>query len=527
MPFAARQDSSKGKEKIDTSAIEGINPQTHASKYLAADIGRMVSKLTKDKLSSVLLTDIFNMLFLPVPRIKEDYPEENRDYLETISNLFSQLNQSGLRQQTVSDVEASTAATVNIAINLIKALEEMAKQQSGTGQQQSGTGQQQDGQSSPSQQSGSSGGFRPGMPPTPPARDDNSNDRIDAAQLLQKLVEQGASQEDLQKMMDQLERSLKSGGEQRRKSSGNVPKKAAQGAANKTGQDATDMGKLKGMLDSAGDEPGTLDFDDYDPYAKLLSQKTNINELLKLLNGLPNASSDSKSRSRHFKGEYDGYTVGNDIKSTTPSTFAYPKELIYALYAQKRLPKYDARSEENEKIRYVLFDKSGSMTGAKLRFAKIVAISLFISAIKEKGDFYITYFDTEPQEKIEVLKNTKRDDKDIALSMLESVSGTGGTSIITAIAEACFDLSKNKARKKREIILITDGQDSINEWQVRELLKKAHADLITVFIDHEIGPNRSSETWGPALRAVSKHFFLISNPDGKELMKLVKDSAMR
>ena len=67
MPFAARQDSSKGKEKIDTSAIEGINPQTHASKYLAADIGRMVSKLTKDKLSSVLLTDIFNMLVPPVP----------------------------------------------------------------------------------------------------------------------------------------------------------------------------------------------------------------------------------------------------------------------------------------------------------------------------------------------------------------------------------------------------------------------------------------------------------------------------
>lgn len=531
----AEKKEGKVNEKISLSAIKGVDPTSSEGKYRAEDMAYVVAALTGHKVSSVLMVDLFNMLFLPSPRLKENYPEDNKDYFDTISNLLQQLNRSGYRVNTVANAEASTAAAINLAINLIKALEEMAKQQGGSGEGQQGQQGQQKGQQGqqgqqdpsgmqgqPSQgQQGQAGQGAQNMPESL----QSMSDRMDAAELLQKLIEQSTTQQQLNDLMDQLKKAMAN---RAKDSSGSVPEQAAENAANRTGKEGTDPEKLKQQMDMAGHGAGTLDFNQHDPLADMLFSKTNIRNLIKLLNGSPNASSESKEKARFSRGEYNGLTVGGDFSAIVSSALAYPDELLYALYAHRRLPKYDRTIRENEKTRYVLFDKSSSMTANKLIFAKAVALSLYISAVKEKGDFYLTYFDDVVYTPIAVLKNERRDKKDMVATLMSRVAVSGGTNIEKAIVAACNDLAKDKSRKKKEIILITDGEASMDIMNVKRHLADAKADLITVYINS--GNNNAAEymqRYLAVLHVVSKHLFFIENADKGELLRLVSSSQMR
>ena len=433
----------------------------------------------------------------------------------------------------MANAESSTAAAINLAINLIKALEEMAKQQGQNGEGQEGQqGQQrQTGQQNSNGMQDQSGQGQPSPGQSGQGRDQGApeslqslSDRTDAAELLQKLIEQSTTQQQLKDLMDQLKKSMAN---RTKDPSGSVPEQAAQNAANMTGKEGADPEKLKQQMDMAGHGAGTLDFDHHDPLVDMLFSKTNIKNLIKLLNGAPNASSESKEKARFSRGEYNGLTIGGDFAAAVPSAFAYPDELLYALYAHKRLPKYDRSIRENEKTRYVLFDKSGSMSADKLIFAKAVALSLYISAVKEKGDFYLTYFDDVVYDPITMLKNERRDKKDMVAQLMSSVAVSGGTDIEKAVIAACDDLSKDRSRKKKEIILITDGEAQIDMVNLNRHLAEAKADLITVYINRGNNTFDYAQKYLAILQKVSKHFFFIDNADKGELIKLVSSASMR
>ena len=535
MALAVKQEG-KVNEKISVSAIKGVSPTSAEGKYRAEDMAYVVAALTGHKVSSVLMVDLFNMLFLPSPQLTENYPQENKDYFETISNLLQQLNKSGFRVNTVANAESSTAAAINLAINLIKALEEMAKQQGQNGEGQEGQQGQQGQQGQTGQQNSNGmqdqsgqGQPSPGQPgqsrgQSAPESLQSLSDRTDAAELLQKLIEQSTTQQQLKDLMDQLKNSMAN---RTKDSSGSVPEQAAQNASNMTGKEGADPEKLKQQMDMAGHGAGTLDFNQHDPLVDMLFSKTNIRNLIKLLNGSPNASSESKEKARFSRGEYNGFTIGGDFAAAVPSAFAYPDELLYALYAHRRLPKYDRSIRENEKTRYVLFDKSSSMSADKLIFAKAVALSLYISAVKEKGDFYLTYFDDVVYDPITVLKNERRDKKDMVAQLMSRVAVSGGTNIEKAVIAACNDLAKDRSRKKKEIILITDGEAQIDMVNLNRHLAEAKADLITVYINRGNNMSDYVQRYLAVLQKVSKHFFFIENADKGELIKLVSSASMR
>ncbi len=552
MPVAAKQEEGRVKEKIQESALKGIDPASPASKYRSDDIGYIISELTGNRLSSVLINDIFNLLYLPVPKLKEKYPELDKDYYATIAALLSELKSSDIRMRTVANVDASTVATVNIATNLIKSLEEMSNQEgqkeqkskNGQGQLQSGQqneqqhgdqpqhsqdeqnqqqgqgGQQQNQQGN--QQSGQGGQLQQERLPF---KLNGIGDQFDAARLLEKLIENGLSEKEAKELMNQLSsmaESIYEMGGRIQPPSGKVPKEAAKEAVDKTGESNESMDELKARAHGAGKGAGVLQFNNSDPLAVYLSKRTDIRNLLKILSGIPDSASASRDKSNFSRGEYDGYGFGKDFTSLAPSVFAYPPELIYALYAHRRLPKYDKIVRENEKTRYVLFDKSGSMNNERMLFAKVVAISLYLSAMEEKGDFYLTYFDDIVHQKIEVLKNAKRDKKEAMVAFLDSASESGGTNIGLAILTACEDLAKDRSKKKKEIILITDGECLIDVESIKARLSAVKAELITIYINQ----NFSSQYVG-ILEKISKRLFLIEKVDKDNLLKLVSEMDRR
>jgi uncharacterized protein with von Willebrand factor type A (vWA) domain len=545
MAVATKNEELKKQGKVSESSLKGIDPSAHADKYRSDDISHIIEQLTGNKLSSVMLNDIFNMLFLPHPRLREGYPEQDKDYYEMMSSLLPQIQASGIKSRTVSNVEASTVATVNIAINLIKSLEEMADGQNPRGQQgqqnqqQSGGQQQNDGsqsgQQSGNQQNANSQQGRQqsqqnqqgqqnmqqsaSLSQRQDSDDINPGDQADAAELLKKLLENSAMMKELQKMLEDLRKQMQQqsrSGMMSNLSTGQVPEKAAEGAMKKGGDQNESMKDLQDRASQAGKDPGSLEFNNYDALASYISKRTDIRDLLKVLTGISNPMSTTKDDSHFTRGEYGGYEIGSDFRSIAASAYAYPKEVLFALYSQKKLPKYERVVRENEKIRYVIFDKSGSMNEQRLTFAKVVSIALYMSAAKEKADFYLTYFDSVVHQKIAVLKNAKREEQEAMINFLDSTASSGGTEIGKAIISACVDLSQDKSRKVKEIILITDGEDNLDINTVAANLKVAKADLITIYIN-----SNSDNRYISQLRAVSKKFFIIENADKRDLLRLV------
>ncbi len=516
MPVSVRQrGDDKVAEKISESALKGINPNLPMNKLRMVEIRHIIETISGNKVSSVLVNDLFNILYMPVPQLKEHYPDENKDYFQTISQLAGKLQSSEIRSRTVADVDESAASTVQIAINLIKQLQQMADgqgNQSGKPQddgKQAGSGsgsvEQQSQVRGQSQQNPASSGI---------------GDRNAAAQLLKKLLEGGLSQQQVDELIKRITDQLMKGNMYNGTSNqptGRMPSDAAEGTL-KRPSSAETLEEMMKHLHEPGDEPGTLEFNKHDPLAAYLSRKTDVRKLLKILKGLPELGSDSSSNQKFLIGEYKGYEFGSSFNSLAPSVYAYPKELLMALYAHRRIPRYDRYVNESDKTRYILFDKSDSMMGDKSVFAKAVAISLYLSSVKENGDFHITYFDQNVYEKLSVLKNSRRDRKDAMVSYLASATQSGGTDIQKAIIAACVDLADDKKSKSKDIILITDGESVIKPEEISEYLNYAKASLIVVYIS-----DQSAGVYLEKLRSVAKSLFVIEHSDKDALVKLVKE----
>ena len=467
-------------KKITESAFKEIDPSQNVNAYRANDIMFLLEMILDNKVQKVFINDIFNMLFLPVPQLKEKYNDtKNKDYYDMMSAVLKEVQSSGMKEQTLFDPKKSTLESIFLICNILKQLNE---QQNGQQQnQQNGNPQNQQNGNPQNQQSQQNSGSMP-------QQIQSVQDQFAAATLLNKLIEANSSQQNTQ---NGLQNELMRNGlsmEDIKRMLENVAKQAVE-KSKMSDQDFNDPEKFKDMTNSFGSEKGSLGLDKQDETAKALLQSLDINYLLKLLKGIPDLFKEGGQEKKHTKhGTYDGYKYGSDIMSIASSARAYPEKMIYALIAHGQLPSYERKNKEANKDKYILFDKSGSMSDvARISFAKGISMALYLSSIKDGSNFHITLFDSEVYGMINALKNERRGKEDSVFELLSRINSDGGTDIQKAISLACADLVKDKKNKKikttTQLILITDGESPIDVEKTNRGLKEANAELIVIYLN--------------------------------------------
>ena len=147
-----------------------------------------------------------------------------------------------------------------------------------------------------------------------------------------------------------------------------------------------------------------------------------------------------------------------------------------------------------------------------MTWAKAVALSLYMRAIKEHREYYFRFFDSIPYPLAKVEKRPKASQVLKLIDYIAQVRGSGGTDISKAIITACNDIRAGSVNKMSDIILITDGVDRIAEQLVLYNLKRANARLITVMI---MGDNKS-------LKNISTKYFSVMKLSQKHLLQIVE-----
>jgi len=272
--------------------------------------------------------------------------------------------------------------------------------------------------------------------------------------------------------------------------------------------------KLRSLIE--GDQPGSVSMMAYEEYgAELirLARELEVRKILELLAGVKPWSIPVMKRKQKFKhGEITGYELGRDIERVVASNLALPDELFYLRFLEGKLLLYQKVLSQGKGSLYVLLDKSGSMDGLKMTWAKAVALSLYMKAVKEHREFYFRFFDSIPYQINRVDRRPKASQVLKLLDYIARVKGSGGTDITRAITTACSDIKSGRATGVNDIVLITDGVDRVAEPLIRANLKKSNARLITVMV---MGHNKS-------LQNVSAKYFAVAKLSSKNILRIVE-----
>ncbi len=228
----------------------------------------------------------------------------------------------------------------------------------------------------------------------------------------------------------------------------------------------------------------TLNLDDDVSTVLRLVRNTDIKSILAFLTKILDIKAFSKRRRvRYQRGEIEGYFTGFDVERIVPTELAYPSIYLYAKISEGSILLYDKILYMSLGPIYVLLDKSGSMDGNKILWAKATALALFIKSRIERRPYYIRFFDSEPYDLIKVKSSAKPSDVMKLIEYIAMVRNGGGTDISKAIITACNDILRNEVvRDVSDIVIITDGEDRIAKSLVRKSLQHSKARLISVMV---------------------------------------------
>ncbi|GAB6147770.1 vWA domain-containing protein [Stetteria hydrogenophila] len=418
----------EGKVKVRYSFIAGVGIIDDLRYYRGDKIVRTVERLTGMKIDRKILgpytaVDIYYSLFLPAPLL-EDNPPPIQDKADAvrytiIQKLLSDRTLSKVRNYTVADSLTSVVASVSIMEKLSKLL--------------------------PKSPAGSKG--------------DNVEEQ-----------KGGEGSEDS---------NAKPGGEYER-----AIESAVKRALEEAAREARIAKDIKAVMMKSGVGSGSmLAFDESPEEILRLARETDVEAVLKYVSGLSVVVKEERRMTRHSKGWFRGLEYGSDLERLHPSQLALPDEVFYFEYANSRLLLFEKALPAERGPVYVLLDKSGSMIGEKINWARAVAVALLQRAVKERRAFYARFFDSMVYPLLGVRRAASSREFLKALDYLARVKAGGGTRIMTAIYTASEDIrSRSLPDRVSDIVLITDGEDRINVDAVNRAKKKASARLHTVMI---------------------------------------------
>lgn len=278
-------------------------------------------------------------------------------------------------------------------------------------------------------------------------------------------------------------------------------------------RDVEDVYRLKLIL--GGSKPGYLSvysIEEYGLELLRLIQETDVKEILKVLKGIRYEDIVASRKPRVFKkGEKVGYELGSDIERMSPRNLLYGEEVFDARLLQGKLLLYSKVIDESTGTIYVLLDKSGSMEGEKITWAKAVSLALYIKAIKSGKRFYVRVFDNQPHDLVKITGNPGGRDAIRVFEYIARVKSAGGTDITRALMTALSDLEKENYVES-SIVLVTDGVDRVARRDLGERFRKTKTSLITVMVK---GDNES-------LAYISREYLRVVKLEPSDVLKVVK-----
>ncbi|MEM3291809.1 MAG: VWA domain-containing protein [Saccharolobus sp.] len=448
----------------EEGVLRGIDYRDPLVKYRGERISYTLKKLLgKDvQVNESFLVDTYYVHYLPLPvtKGKSEIKQNQNIMYSLVDSILSSDIVLKNREYSIVNSAVSLALTVSYVQNLIEELERIKK-----------TSQ-------------------------------SMEERESAEQILNSLMKGG---------------SPKEGNEQKnvnQQSMEKVLKQANEKAISKAIEDANAVRSMQKIV--GGNSAGTgsaLTFEGEIHEVLRLARNTEVKRLLEFLSGAPKLGSITKRRTVRFsRGELYGYEEGSDIERIVYSELALPDVLFNLKLAEGQLLLYQKQIKETLGPIYLLLDKSGSMDGEKILWAKAVALALYTRARRENRDFFLRFFDNIPYPLIKVQKNAKSKDVIKMIEYIGKIRGGGGTDISRSIISACEDIKEGHVKGVSEIILLTDGEDKIAETTVRRSLKEANSQLISVMIR---GDNAD-------LRRVADRYLVAYKLDHEDLLKVVE-----
>jgi uncharacterized protein with von Willebrand factor type A (vWA) domain len=281
-------------------------------------------------------------------------------------------------------------------------------------------------------------------------------------------------------------------------------------------QEVETMKKLE-RLYTAGLQPGVgSEFDLEEDAEKVLklAKTADVSKILEVLSLIPDVVRKTKKKYERFnRGEFNGYDLGSDLERLVPTQLAFPREYILLSYVESKLLLYDKKISKSLGPLYLLIDKSGSMEGEKIEWAKATAIALLIKSRREVREFYLRFFDGAPHELIRVSRKASFSEFLSLVRNLARVKSGGGTDITKAIATACDDIiGSGVVKRDSDVVVITDGEDTLSVTTLRRKLRQANARLFSVMIQ---GDNKD-------LKVLSEKYLTVSTLDKNTILKIVE-----
>jgi uncharacterized protein with von Willebrand factor type A (vWA) domain len=160
---------------------------------------------------------------------------------------------------------------------------------------------------------------------------------------------------------------------------------------------------------------------------------------------------------------------------------------------------------------YVLLDKSGSMSGDKINWARAVALALLAKSRAAGRLFGVRFFDSVVYDLYTVRRGDRTRKVLEVIKYLATVKASGGTNITNAIARATDDVT-SRSIGTTDIVLITDGEDKLSEHIISSIIKSGNVRLHSVMIG---GHN-------PTLERVSNSYLAVRKLSEKEALKVVR-----
>ncbi|MEZ0393793.1 MAG: VWA domain-containing protein [Desulfurococcaceae archaeon] len=244
-----------------------------------------------------------------------------------------------------------------------------------------------------------------------------------------------------------------------------------------------------------------------------LARNADVRRILEVLRGLKPWEIDVPGkRERSRRGEIHGYELGRDVERVATPSLVLPDELFYLKYVEGRLVIYEKALVTSRGPIYLLVDKSGSMDGPKMTWAKAVAIAMYMRALKESRELYFRFFDSVPYQLVSIGKKPRAEAVAKFVDYVARVKGSGGTDISRALLTACSDIRAARVGSQSDVVLITDGIDRVAEHAVSTCMKRANSRLVSVMIQ---GDNRS-------LKKISWKYYAVVKLDREDVLKVVE-----
>ena len=132
----------------------------------------------------------------------------------------------------------------------------------------------------------------------------------------------------------------------------------------------------------------------------------------------------------------------------------------------------------------IVLDTSGSMGGEKMTAARDALGRFVFDLLGPRDEMFLYRFDSHP-----ILVQGWTEDRRALVRALGAVTPAGGTALYDAVAEA-IPLAANGTRRKKALVVISDGNDTNSEIQlgeVRQLIRESEVMVYAIGIDASTG----------------------------------------